>query len=72
MNDFHVGQKLKILDDRREDWQPKHELTVMKVYDHGFRRGTGHHQSLDMTNGQTYSGWWFDPEAECLWAKKGK
>lgn len=63
--EFHVGQKVRILDDRRNWWQPEDELEIAAVDNHGFKRGVGHSQSLTMRDGHIYSGWWFDPKLPC-------
>jgi hypothetical protein len=67
---FHVGDKVRILDDRREDWQTEGELTVTHVNNHGYLSSVGHIQTLTMNDGKAYSGWWFDPATVCVWAKK--
>jgi hypothetical protein len=67
--EFKVGDKLRILEDRREHWQPEHELTVTHVENHGYTESKGHPQTLTMSNGGVYSGWWFDPASKCLWAR---
>ena len=69
--EFKVGDKVSILADRIENWQPTGKLTIARVHRNrsGQFRGAGHPQMLTMTNGQTYSGWWFDPAAVCHWAR---
>jgi len=67
---FKVGDVFRILEDRIESWQSAENYTVAKVHDHGHMRGVGHSQSLTMTDGSMFSGWWFDPAAECLWARE--
>lgn len=69
--EFKPGDKVVILADRIEDWQPSGKLTVAKIHQNsgGQFRAAGHPQSLTMTNGQTYSGWWFDPASVCHWAR---
>lgn len=60
---FSVGQKLKIIPERRGSWMPE-EVEVAEVFDH--KRvvpGVGHQYSIKTTNGEVYSGWWFDPNA---------
>jgi hypothetical protein len=70
--EFKVGDNVKILADRIEDWQPKEALTVAMVRPNHKSQieATGHPQTLIMTNGRVYSGWWFDPASICLWARK--
>lgn len=67
--EFKVGERVRILDDRREPWQPTDEMQIKEVHNHGYQRGIGHSQSLTMTNGEMYSAWWFDPAARCPWAR---
>lgn len=69
-SEFKPGDNLRILEDRREDWQLEGEMRVASVYNHGYQRGVGHTQTLTMTNGKSFSGWWFDPKTVCLWAKQ--
>jgi hypothetical protein len=69
--EFKPGDKVRILADRIEDWQNDCEFTIdftRRNSGYGIR-AAGHPQTLVMTNGETYSGWWFDPAAVCHWAR---
>lgn len=67
MTTFVVGQKVRILEDRKANHQPSVELTI-----HAIDKGneyTGHAQLLHTDHG-TYSGYWFDPDSSVLDLRK--
>lgn len=63
MTTFVVGQKVRILEDRRMPASTPNELTIHAI-DPG-NQYTGHAQLLHTENG-TYSGYWFDPDCPVL------
>ena len=65
---FNPGQKLTTVAERRTSFMPE-DVTVKEVIDHGkVIPGISHRYSIVATTGQTYSGWWFDPNAESVFS----
>ncbi len=67
---FTVGQKVIAVADRKlpDDSKNGREFTISEIKDHGrVIPGVSHRYSLKMTDGNWYSGWWFDPNAESVW-----
>lgn len=63
--DFNVGDKIRIVPDRRASWMEDREYEVIKIRSYGaLVPGVSHHQSLLLKNREGWmSGWWFDPGA---------
>lgn len=61
MTTFTVGQKVKILDDRRCHWQPSEEMTILAIEELNDYR----HQLLITDKGE-YADYWFDPTQSVL------
>lgn len=62
MTIFTVGQKVKILDDRRCIWQPSEEMTIAAIEPSNELTCL----LLIMDDGREYSSYWFDPTQPVL------
>lgn len=68
MTTFVVGQKVRILEDRRTEDQTDQELTIIDVspVPSEYISVGGHDQWVTCDNDRTYSGYWFDPECKVV------